>query len=194
MDKKPFNPVKVFGLSLLALIVVGGMWYVSVKNSFITMETSVDASWAQVENQLQRRYDLIPNLVNTVKGYAKHEDKVFSNVAEARAKLAGARTTDDKVRASRGLDSAISRLLVISENYPNLKADTQFIRLMDELAGAENRIAVERKRYNDNVELYNATIRQVPKNYVASFSGFKPKEFFKAESSATEAPKVDFSN
>ena len=142
---------------------------------------------------MQRRNDLIPNLVSTVKGYAKHEKGVFDDVANARAKLAGAATINDKAKASGELDGALSRLLAIAENYPQLKANENFMRLQDELAGTENRIAVERMRYNDVVMAYNVLIKRFPGNVVASFTGFKEKQvYFKAEEGAKAVPKVAF--
>jgi LemA protein len=162
-------------------------------NRFVTLDQAIKASWAQVENQLQRRNDLIPNLVNTVKGYAKHESSVFANVAAARAQLAGAKTVNDKVKASNELDGALSRLLAIVENYPQLKANENFMRLQDELAGTENRIAVERMRYNAVVMEYNVIIKRFPGNIVAAFTGFKENEvYFKAEDAAKAVPKVSF--
>ncbi|MBN1622191.1 MAG: LemA family protein [Endomicrobiales bacterium] len=162
-------------------------------NKLVSLDESITGAWAQVENQLQRRNDLIPNLVSTVKGYAKHEKEIFENVAQARAKLAGAATINEKVRANQGLESALSRLLAIAENYPNLKANENFVRLQDELAGTENRIAVERMRYNDVVRVYNIMIKRFPSNIVASMFGFEKKDaYFKAEESAKEVPKVQF--
>jgi LemA protein len=153
---------------------------------------AVNEKWGQVQNVLQRRGDLIPNLVQTVKGYAAHEKEVFEYVAAARAKLAGARTPEDAMKANAEVTSALSRLLVVVENYPQLKADQTFIRLMDELAGAENRIAVERMRYNTAVGDFNTAIRVFPSNLIAGFAGFRGKPFFEAETAMKEAPKVDF--
>jgi LemA protein len=146
-------------------------------NSLVTLDEGVKAAWAQVENQLQRRYDLIPNLVETVKGYAAHEKEVFLKVTEARAKVGGATTIGDKIAANNGLSAALSRLLLVVERYPDLKANTNFIRLQDELAGTENRIAVERRRYNETVKVYNIKIRRFPTNLL------KERQ---------EAPKVKF--
>ncbi len=154
-------------LVVVALVVVVAVWAVSTYNGLVKQEELIDSQWAQVENQLQRRYDLIPNLVNTVKGYATHEEEVFTAIADARARLNQAATVDEKVEASNELESGLARLLVIIENYPELKADTQFIRLMDELSGTENRISVERMRFNEQVKDYNTKIRQFPTVLVA---------------------------
>jgi LemA protein len=146
-----------------------------------------------VENQLQRRNDLIPNLVNTVKGYAAHEKTVFENVTNARSQWAKANTLDEKVKAAGAMDSALSRLLLVVENYPNLKADQTFLKLMDELSGTENRIAVERMRYNEAVKDYNITVRMFPGNIIAGMFGYKPAtEYFKAEEKARAVPEVKF--
>ena len=161
-------------------------------NSLVTLDEGVKAAWAQVENQLQRRYDLIPNLVETVKGYAAHEKEVFINVTEARAKVGGATTISDKIAANNGLSAALSRLLLVVERYPDLKANTNFIRLQDELAGTENRIAVERRRYNETVKVYNIKIRRFPTNLLAGMFGFEKAAFFEVPKERQEAPKVKF--
>ena len=176
---------------LLGLIIVGT--FVGKYNTIVTLSESISGQWAQVENQLQRRNDLIPNLVKTVKGYAKHEKSIFENVANARAKLAGATTVKDKIAASQGLDSALSRLLMIVENYPALKANQNFMRLQDELAGTENRIAVERRRFNQTVLGYNVMIKRIPGNFIASMFGFEKKdEYFKVKEEAKAVPDVSF--
>lgn len=184
--------VKAILLVIAGLIAVLGITFVSIRNSFVTMNETIDGAWAQVENQMKRRADLIPNLVNTVKGYATHEKGVFEKIAESRAKMAGAKTTDDKVAASRQFESALSRLMVVVEQYPNLKADAQFNRLMDELSGSENRLSVERMRYNEQVKLFNQQILLFPKNIVASMSGLKKREYFEVSEKDKEVPRVTF--
>lgn len=161
-------------------------------NQLVSLREQVDLSWSQIETQMQRRADLIPNLVNTVKGYAKHEKEIFEYVADARAKLAGARTRSEQIMANRELDMALSRLLAIAENYPQLKADQTFIRLMDELAGTENRIAVARIRYNEAVRNYNVAIKRFPTNLIAKLFGFEEQPYFEAETGKKEVPKVKF--
>lgn len=178
---------------VIGLLVLCVAWGVSINNRLVTLDEAANTQWSQVENQLQRRYDLIPNLVNTVKGYATHESGVFKSISEARSKLIGAKTPDDKISASRQMEGALARLLVISENYPNLKADQSFNRLMDELAGSENRISVERKRYNDSVKEYNMYIRQFPNRLVVRFTHFKSRAYFEITNpKAADAPKVEF--
>ncbi|HKN47792.1 MAG TPA: LemA family protein [Candidatus Polarisedimenticolia bacterium] len=181
----------VVGVVLLVLLVVAGS-LAGVYNGLVTQNEQVKNAWAQVQNVLQRRADLIPNLVETVKGYASHEKEVFETVAEARSKLAGATTPREAATANAGLNSALARLLAIAENYPNLKANENFIRLQDELAGTENRIAVERMRYNDAVRAYNTAIKRFPTNLVASVFRFGEREYFEAEEGAKEVPKVKF--
>jgi LemA protein len=186
-----------FGLILALLLIVAiflGGAYVRGRNEMVSQKEAIRAAWAQVDNVLQRRADLIPNLVNTVKGYATHEQKVFDDIASARAQLAGAHTPADRIAANSQLDGALSRLLVVVENYPNLKADQQFLKLQDELSGTENRIAVERRRYNEVVQKYNTYIQLFPNSLIASISGFQREDaYFKAEGQAREVPKVDFS-
>ncbi len=180
-----FALVAWLGVSALSL---SGCSY----NRFVGQEEGIKAQWAQVDSQLQRRNDLIPNLVNTVKGYAAHESGVFQAVADSRAKLAGAKTPDEKIAAANEQSSALARLLAVVENYPNLKADQQFARLMDELSGTENRIAVERMRYNEKVQAYNTLRRSFPSNITASLFSFKEYPFFQAPAEAKQVPKVDF--
>ena len=175
-------------LVILAIAVIGP--FVSVYNGIVSKNETITAKWAQVENQLQRRNDLIPNLVNTVKGYAAHEKTVFEDITNARSQWAKASTVDEKVKAAGAVDTALSRLLLVVENYPNLKADQTFLQLMDELSGTENRIAVERMRYNEAVKDYNITVRTFPGNVVAGMFGYKPAtEYFKAEEKARPSPK-----
>jgi LemA protein len=174
---------------LAVLVVFKG---VGAYNGIVRNDIAVNEKWGQVQNVLQRRADLIPNLVQTVKGYASHEKEIFENVAAARAKLAGARTPEETMKANAEVSSALSRLLVVVENYPQLKADQTFIRLMDELAGAENRITVERMRYNTAVGEFNTSIRVFPNSIIAGMTGFRSKAFFEAEATAKEVPKVNF--
>lgn len=161
-------------------------------NRFVGQEEAIKAQWAQVENQLQRRNDLIPNLVETVKGIAQQEKDVFGQIAESRAKLAGARTPEETMEAANQQSSALSRLLVVVENYPQLRSNESFNRLMDELAGTENRLAVERMRYNERVQEYNTARRQFPANVTAGIFGFKEYPLFKAPPEAQRVPKVNF--
>lgn len=177
---------------VIAVIVVLGLMFISSYNGFVNGEENVNQSYAQIENQLQRRLDLIPNLVNTVKGYASHEKEVIASISDARARLAGAKTPQEQATANTELTGALSRLLVVVENYPNLKADKQFTQLMDELAGTENRIAVARKDYNDQVATFNKKVKRFPGAIIAGITGFDQKEYFKADPKAGEAPKVDF--
>jgi LemA protein len=178
------------GVIILGGVLIGGM-LVSSRNSLVTADESVTASWSQVENVLQRRADLIPNLVETVKGYAKQEKDIFTAVAEARSKLMGARSIPDKISANQGLDSALARLLVVVEQYPQLKSNQNFLALQDELAGTENRIAVERKRYNDSVQAYNLQVRRFPSNIAARLFGFQKKDsYFEATEESKQNPKV----
>ena len=178
---------------LIAVGVVVGIGVASMYNGIVTKHETITAKWAQVESQLQRRLDLIPNLVNSVKGYAAHEKTVFEDVTKARSAWTGASSMDDKVRAASQMDSALARLMVVVENYPQLKADQTFLQLMDELSGTENRIAVERMRYNEAVKDFNITVRRFPTNIVAGIFGYKPAaEYFKAEERAKQAPEVKF--
>jgi LemA protein len=186
----------VWILVVVAVVVIIGLVLVlsavGIYNRLVGLDESVNAAWAQVENQLQRRYDLIPNYVETVKGFAKQEREVFIRVTEARAKVGGAGTVGEKIEANNELSSALSRLLVVVENYPQLKSDQNFIRLQDELAGTENRIATERRRYNEAVRAYNQSIRRFPTNFIAGLFGFERAEFFEAPESAETPPEVSF--
>lgn len=181
---------RVLGVAILAALALplSGCSY----NQFVAQEEGIKAQWAQVENQLQRRNDLIPNLVSTVKGYAAHEQGVFEAVAESRAKLAGAKSPEETIKAANEQTSALSRLLLVVENYPQLKANEQFNRLSDELSGTENRIAVERMRYNERVQAYNTLRRRFPSNITATLFSFKEYPFFQAPAAAQQVPKVEF--
>ena len=173
---------------LLLAILATGCGY----NRIVSEEQGVEAAWSQVENQLQRRADLIPNLVESVKGYAKHEKGVFDDIANARAAMLGASSRADKIQTANQFEGAISKLMSIAEAYPQLKADANFARLQDELAGTENRLAVERKRYNDAVQVYDTDIRGIPGAWWAKIGGFKQKEYFKAAAGSQNVPKVSF--
>ncbi len=181
---------------LVVLVVLGlifGSMYIDRRNQMAIKREAVNAAWAQVDVVLQRRADLIPNLVETVKGYAVQEQKVFGDIAAARAALVGAKTPVDKIAANGQLDSALSRLLVVVENYPQLKSNENFMRLQDELAGTENRIAVERRRYNQSVQDYNTYISLFPNSLIAGFAGFMRNDvYFKTDEGARQAPKVNF--
>ncbi len=177
---------------LILIILIPFSYLKGTYNTLVTMDEGVKAAWAQVENQLQRRYDLIPNYVETVKGYAKQEREVFIKVTEARSKVAGANSINDKIQANNQLSSALSRLLVVVERYPDLKSNANFIRLQDELAGTENRIAVERRRFNETVKLFNTKIRRFPTNMLAGMFGFEKAAFFEVPKERQEAPKVKF--
>jgi LemA protein len=182
-------------IAVIVILVVAGSLYSFFKgtyNQFVTLDEAVKSSWAQVENQLQRRYDLIPNLVETVKGYAKQEKDVLVEVTNARARVGGAATVPDKISANNELSGALSRLLVVVEKYPDLKSNQNFLRLQDELAGTENRIAVERRRYNESVQTYNVAIRSFPANLLAGAFGFGKATFFEAPAAAKAAPQVKF--
>ena len=163
-------------------------------NKFVSQEEAIKAQWAQVQNQLQRRNDLIPNLVETVKGYAAHEESVYKDIADARARLLAAKSPEESIQAANQTTSALGRLLAVVENYPQLKANEQFNRLMDELSGTENRIAVERMRYNETIQVYNTSRRQFPANITNRIFSFKDYQLFEAPEAASEVPKVNFSN
>jgi LemA protein len=179
---------------IVLLIFAGASSYIGAKNQMVTKNESVKAAWSQVDIVLQRRADLIPNLVETVKGFALQEQTVFGDIAKARSRLLSANTPADKIAANQQLDGALGRLLVVVENYPQLKSNENFLRLQDELAGTENRIAVERKRYNDALQDYNTYIGLFPNSFWAGIAGFKRNDaYFAASEGAKTAPKVDFS-
>ena len=186
---------KTLLIAVVVIVVLAGIvfsFFQGTYNRFVTLDEGVKSAWAQVENQLQRRYDLIPNLVETVKGYAKQEKDVLVEVTNARARVGGAATVPDKINANNELTGALSRLLVVVEKYPDLKSNQNFLRLQDELAGTENRISVERKRYNDAVQGYNVAIRSFPANLLAGMFGFGKAAFFEVPAAAKAAPQVKF--
>jgi LemA protein len=173
---------------LLVAATVSGCSY----NKFTTQEEAIKAAWAEVQNQLQRRNDLIPNLVETVKGFASHEEQIYKEIADARSQLLAAKSPEETIAAANQQTAALGRLLAVVENYPNLKANEQFNRLMDELAGTENRLSVARMRYNERIQEYNAATRRFPGNVTAKMFGFKQYPYFEVPASATAVPKVDF--
>jgi LemA protein len=177
---------------LLLVLAVAGMFAAGLYNRLVAQGEQINNAWAQVQNVLQRRADLIPNLVETVKGYAAHEKEIFESVAEARGRLAGATSPREAAAANAGLTAALGRLLAIAENYPNLKANENFIRLQDELAGSENRVATERMRYNDAVRIFNTSIKRFPAAFFARLFGFREREYFEAGPEAQQAPQVRF--
>jgi len=185
------------GLIIIGVLVLMGLLFggklMGTRNELVTQREAIKGAWADVDNNLQRRADLIPNLVETVKGYAKEETTVFTNIANARSALIGARTPAEKIQANSQVDSALSRLLVIAENYPQLKANENFLRLQDELTGTENRIAISRRRYNETVQKYNTSIELFPNNIAASLFGFQREDaYFKTDPAARTVPKVTF--
>lgn len=177
---------------LILVVLVPFLFFKGTYNSLVTMDESVKAAWAQVENQLQRRYDLIPNYVETVKGYAAHEKEVLTRVTEARSRVGGAASINEKIKSNNELTGALSRLMLVVERYPDLKANANFIRLQDELAGTENRIAVERRRFNESVRVFNTKIRSFPTNLIAGMFGFEKAAFFEVPKERQEAPRVKF--
>ena len=182
----------VLGVLAVVVILLAGVG-ISSYNGLVQLDTQVDNSWAQVENQLQRRNDLVPNLVNTVKGIADQEKEVFSQIANARARMAGARSPQETMGASRMMDGALGRLFVVVENYPQLRSSENFMRLQDELAGTENRISVERRRYNESVRDINVRVKRFPTVLFAQLIGFEQRDFFEAAEGAEQLPEVDFS-
>ena len=177
----------IAGLALVVLLVI-----VSYYNSFVTQSNAIEGQWKQVEVQYQRRFDLIPNLLESAKGVQKQEQKVFGDIAAARANYANAKSPEDKVKAANQVESSLGRLLVIVENYPQLKSDQAVLALMDELTGTENRISVERRRYNELVQQYNTKVTTVPGNFFAGMFGFKTKTYFEASRGSENAPAVKF--
>ncbi len=189
---KKLSTGKIIGLVILAIVVLLGLWSVSCYNGLVSLKESVDSQYSNIDVQLQRRADLIPNIVQTVKGYTSHESQILNELSESRAKLSGASTVSEKANANAEISSSLSRLLVVVENYPNLKADTQFQTLSDNLEGTENRIAVARKDYNSAVQSYNQKIRTFPTVIIASMLGFEKAERFEATEKASEVPEVNF--
>lgn len=183
---------KVMEIAILAIIVIIIFSAIGSYNGLVSSQENVDNKFATIDTMLQRRADLIPNLVNTVKGFAKHEEEIINSVTEARSKLAGAASVSEKAEADQELTNALNRLLVVVENYPDLKSSQNFINLSDELAGTENRIATARKDYNDAVTAYNAKIRRFPTNVLAGIFNFDVKEYFRASESSREVPNVEF--
>ena len=184
-------------LIILGVLILGGLFIggkaVAIRNDLVVQREAINGAWSQVDVALQRRADMIPNLVETVKGFAKQEQTVFSDIANARAAMSGARTPAEKIQANGQLEGALSRLLVVVENYPQLKSNENFLRLQDELAGTENRIAVERRKYNEIVQKYNTSIELFPNNLAAGLFGFQRNDaYFKTEPAKREAPAVKF--
>lgn len=182
------SPLVIIGVIVLVLLLIGGAQY----NKLTNLDENVKSQWGQVENQFQRRADLIPNLVNTVKGYATHESTVLTAVTEARARVGSAQTVQDKINANQELTSALARLLVVVENYPNLKANQNFLDLQAQLEGTENRISQERRKYNEVAMGYNQAIRRFPGVFVARMMGLKAQPYFQAQEGASKAPEVKF--
>lgn len=181
-------------ISVIILVAIGifGIYVFSKYNSIVTSEENISSKWSQVENQLQRRFDLIPNLVNTAKGYAAHEEEIFLKLAEARSEYGSAKSIEDVANANDELSQALSNLFVVVENYPELKSNEQFNMLMTELAGTENRIAVARKDYNEAVQEYNSTIRRFPGSIIANKFGFELKTYFEVQEGVEEVPTIQF--
>lgn len=177
---------------IVGLVVILGIALISANNNLVSMEAEVDAALSNIDTYLQRRADLIPNLVNTVKGYAAHEQEAIDSVTEARANLAGASTVEEKAEADSALTAALNNLLVVVENYPDLKASANFTQLADELAGTENRIATARRDYNNAVQSYNTAIRKFPGSLIAGLFGFTQKDYFQAADGAQNVPNVEF--
>ncbi len=188
--KKSYIILGVVIVIILAII----LFFVGKYNNLVTLEENVDNKYADIDVQLERRADLIPNLVNTVKGYMSHEENIIEQITTARENLVNAKGIEEKATANSELSKALNNLMVIVENYPDLKASANFINLQDELAGTENRISTARRDYNNAVKEYNATIKKIPTNIIASMSGFEEKVYFEAEEAKTEVPNVNFNN
>ncbi len=189
MSKKTMG----IGVVVLVIILIVGL-FGGTYNKMLKKNEEVENAWSQIDVQLQRRADLIPNLVNTVKGYNLHESEILTQISDSRAKLAGAGSVSEKAQADSELNGALSRLLVVVENYPDLKASSNFQNLMDELSGTENRISVARKDYNDSVKSYNLVIKKFPNNMIAGMFGFESKDYFEASENSKEVPNVDFNS
>ena len=182
------------GIAIIAIVVVlviffGGQW-----NNLVKLDEDVNSAWAQVENQVKRRADLIPNIVETVKGYASHEKETFTEITKARAGVSEAKNPKELAEANEELSQAVREINVVAEDYPDLKANTQYTQLMDELAGSENRISVERGNYNQAVKEYNSDLKRFPTNLIAGITGYKEAEYFQASEKAQDAPTVDFNS
>ncbi len=182
----------IFGICVLAIVLILGFWGVGSYNNLVSLKENVDSKYSDIDVQLQRRSNLIPNIVNTVKGYTSHESKILDEIANSRSKLASASTVSSKASADSELSSAVSKLMVVVENYPDLKADTQFTTLMDNLEGTENRIATARKDYNEAVQGYNKSIKMFPNSLIAGMCGFAEAERFEADQNASQTPQVNF--
>lgn len=178
---------------IVLIIIIGGSWWVRSRNSIVTLDEDINAAWAEIDNQLKRRSDLIGNLVASVKGVMTQESEIFTAIADARSRLAGANSVAETAEGYNQIEGALSRLLVVMENYPQLRSGDQMTQLMDELAGTENRIAVARKRYNDEVRKYNTRVRTFPGSMFARSMGFEQRDYFEIDESDREAPRVDFS-
>lgn len=194
MEKRKNSPGLIIGGIIVAILVILAISFVSTNNRLASMEENVNESYAQVQNVVQRRADLIPNLVNTVKGYSNHESDTLIKVTEARSGIKSANSPKELAQANEQLSQAVREFNVVMESYPELKADKQYVQLMDELAGTENRISVERKNYNEQVKLYNTRLRKFPGSIIANMSGFEKAEYFEADANAQDAPTVDFGN
>ena len=190
--ERKFVWLVVLGVVILGIFMIGS-WFIRTRNNLVALDEQVEAAWSEIDNQLQRRADLIPNLVNTVRGFAQQEEEIFTRLADARARLAGAQGVQETAESYGEMQSALSRLLVVVENYPQLRSNENFIRLQDELAGTENRIAVARRRYNETVQQFNTRIRSFPASIIANSLGMEQKEYFEVPEAAREVPEVDFS-